>query len=422
MPELDEGLATTGPVSAKIVSKRAGTLVLLAIGVSNASNYAFQLIAGRTLGPEAYGLLGGLVSLMAIIGVSAGTLQTISAKAIAGSTAVGEPRMIDGLGKSALRISGLVALLCLALSPWLAGVLNVGVVPVLAVAIYVPVSTLGALAVGRLQGSQRFVAMAALSAGFAVAKLGSTIVALGASLGVTTIMYTMVGSVGLVAVLGLYSARSAGSCEGRLLDVETGRVFVAMTCYWALVSVDVVLAKNFFTPEVAGLYTAASVIGRATLWLPAVIAQMVFPKVTQAVSARVSTAPLMRNATAMSLVLSLAAAGGLILVGSRGFSIMYGEKFVGAAPIAWRLALASLPLALVNLFMHHHIARATRRFPYFVGAALVIQVLVIATFHSTPNQVVLGVGVVALALCIALVPRGAWNLLIGRPTHGGMAA
>src|SRR5207247_1412965 len=47
-----------------------------------------------------------------------------------------------------------------------------------------------------------------------------------------------------------------------------------------LLSADVVLAKHFFSPKLAGEYAVVAAIGRAVYWAASGIAVVLFPKVT----------------------------------------------------------------------------------------------------------------------------------------------
>ncbi len=66
--------------------------MFVAIAVANMTNYAFQIVTGRALGPDEYGLLGGLMAVIAVIGVSMASVQT----AAAGAIAAGAPNVDAG--------------------------------------------------------------------------------------------------------------------------------------------------------------------------------------------------------------------------------------------------------------------------------------------------------------------------------------
>src|SRR5262245_49485823 len=70
------------PPTDRVMTRTTSMVIVATVAAANASNYAFQLVTGRFLGAEAYGLLAGLMTVVSIIGVVAGTFQTIAARAV----------------------------------------------------------------------------------------------------------------------------------------------------------------------------------------------------------------------------------------------------------------------------------------------------------------------------------------------------
>ena len=64
-------------------------------------------------------------------------------------------------------------------------------------------------------------------------------------------------------------------------DPDVRRAFAAFTMFWFMLGADVLFARAFFEDTDAGLYGAASVLGKAVLWIPAVVAQLIFPRLAR---------------------------------------------------------------------------------------------------------------------------------------------
>jgi len=58
--------------------------------------------------------------------------------------------------------------------------------------------------------------------------------------------------------------------------------FIAILSFAVLVNIDVILVKHFFNPFDAGCYSIAQIVGKITLFLPAALAIVIFPKCTEA--------------------------------------------------------------------------------------------------------------------------------------------
>lgn len=404
---------TTSPdAPGKLMGKATGVVVVGTVALANASSYGFQLVTGRFLGADAYGLLAGLMTVIAIVGVSASSLQTVAAKAVSAGEVEDRTSVLDGLSISAIKVGGAATIVFLLASPLLANFLKVGVVPVLFVAAFIIPSLLGAIAIGRLQGQMRFIAMSVLSMCFAISKLGVGVAMTAAGYGVTALVAGLVIASSACTGIGLWVARNAGSIGSKVLDRSTGRVFLGVTLFWVLVSLDIPFARGFFTESMAGQYAAADVIGRAVLWLPAVITQITFPQVSQAVSNIESTEPLMLKAFAMSTGLAAGGVVGIWLFGEPVFRVLYGDEYPDAHTYAWKIALATVPYAMVNLLLHHNFARNHNRFVAVLIVAAIGQGLALTFGPHTPTAYATVLGITATSTAIALLPAGGWRFLL----------
>jgi O-antigen/teichoic acid export membrane protein len=388
-----------------------GVAVVAMVAIANASNYAFQLVTGRFLGADAYGLLAGLMTVIAIIGVSASSLQTVAAKAVSAGEVRPHPAP-DVLTHTAIRFGAGATLVFLVVSPLLSSFLDVGILPLLLISIFITPSLLGAIAVGRLQGQMRFVAMALFGACLSAAKLVVGVAVAAVGLGVTSIVAGLVITTTLVTSIGLRLSRAAGAVTRTVFDRSTAQVFVGVTLFWILVSLDLPFARAFFDEGTAGQYAAAAVVGRAVLWVPAVITQMTFPQMSQAVSNFESTEPLMLRAFALSTGLALAGVLGIWLFGEQVFSVVYGSDYPSAHLYAWKIALAAVPMTVVNLLLHHNFARNHTRFLGVLSVATVVQSLLLALVADSPDGYALVLGVVASGTAVALLPAGGWRFLV----------
>ncbi|MEZ5320849.1 MAG: oligosaccharide flippase family protein [Microthrixaceae bacterium] len=403
-----------------LVGKGTSIVVIGSVALGNASTYGFQLVTGRFLGADAYGLLAGLMTVVAVIGVSASSLGTVAAKAVSAGEVEPRPAVMDRLTRSSVVVGAALTVALVVASPWLSEFLKVdNVIPMLFVAASIVPTCLGAIAVGRLQGQMRFIAMSLLSATFAVAKLGVGFATMAAGLGVTALVAGLVVSTSVCAAGGLYLARHAGAITTKVLDRSTAQVFLGVTLFWVLVSFDVPFARANFTESMAGQYAAADVIGRAVLWLPAVITQITFPQVTAAVSNIESTEPLMLRAFAFAAGLAAAGVAFIWLFGEPVFRVLYGSEYPEAHRYAWKIGLATVPFAIVHLLLHHNFARNHSRFVSVLIGASIAQMLALTFGPHTPTAYATVLGIVASGTAVALLPRGGWRFLSGliKPGH-----
>jgi O-antigen/teichoic acid export membrane protein len=419
---LDELAIDDAPRGARFRSP-ASVLIVLAIGLANLSNYGFQVVTGRFLGPREYGLLGGLMAVITVISVSVSSLQTTAAATIASERSDrGQRRLVDPLTKSMLRLGVAIGFVALALSPILARFLDIGVLPVAALAFYIVPAALAAIAAGRLQGLERFTAMAWYSTALAVGKFGLAIAVLAIGLRVTGVVASLVISTACIALAGLFFSREAGAVQSGVFSPEVRRAFVALTLFWIIASTDVPLARAFLSEHEAGLYAAAAVIGKAALWLPAVVAQIAFPRMASISSRGEAATPLMLRALAVAFGLAALVVAALYVFGGTVFDVLYGDEYAGADRLAWRLGLATIPLALANVLLYLHIAREGSRFLIVLGIAAVTQPALLALVGDSGTTFALVVGGVATAMAAALIPYTAWSHRVFAPIRSRVQA
>ncbi len=389
-----------------IIGRRTGLIMAVAFVLANASNYTFQVIAGRSLTLDEYGVLGGFLAVITVITVTTSALQVISARAIAAGEVDPSPRRVDGLTMSALKVSLAVGLVVVFLSPLLANVLRVGVLPVILLSFYIVPSCLDSIAAGRLQGSRRFGGLAIYSTGQAAAKVTAAALVLVAGARVVGLLAAVITGAAAVALVGLRATSRAGSVQTHVLGSESRRSFGALALFWLILSIDVPLARVGFEGSDAGLYTAGAVLGKAVLWLPIVVTQVVFPSLADGNTDPRQARRLVRNAGLVVVVLAVAAVGALFLFGPTVYSILYGERYEAAADVAWKIGLAMIPLALVNLLMFQLLARRNGSFLKWFVMFAVIEIALLLVLPQSSGWYATAIGLVGAGLLLTVLLAG----------------
>ena len=306
-----------------IIDRRSGAAVAGALLVANLCNYAFQIVTGRLLSVEEYGLLAGFMSAITIITVSTSALQTTSARSVAAHENQPENRrFFDGLTRTAVMGALAFGAVIGAASPILARFFNIGSLPLFLLGAYVLPAALDSIAAGRLQGSERFTALAAYSAGQAIAKLSVASLLIFAGFRVSGLVGGLVISSGAIALLGMFASRDVGSIETHALGPEVRRSFLAFLLFWVILSIDIAFARAFFAPKAAGVYAAAAVLGKAVLWLPTMVTQLLFPRLADRSARGQKTAALVGRAMLLAVGLASLSVVGLYVLGRQIFDIL----------------------------------------------------------------------------------------------------
>lgn len=390
-----------------------GVLLFVSLGVANASNYVFQVIMSRQLGPSVYGLLGGTYAVITVLGVSTSALQTAAA-AGAASTSSGARVGSDPLLRVTLRFGVAVTLLMLVASPVIASYLRSGIGPAVSLSLYVIPAAVLAIAVGRLQGSEAFVALAGLSLFLALGRIGLAPLAVAAGFGVTSIVLVSVITSALGAWWGLSRTRHLPRLTKDRIGPDVRRAGCAVLLFWAIISIDVPHARNALPEEMAGQYAAAAAIGKAVLWLPGAVSLIMFPRVMAIREREVDPFPVLVRALAAALALAAGAVLGLLVLGERLLPIFFGPAYDQASSLAWKVGLACLPFAVINVLVFYHLTRARSRFLAGLALAAAVEALALRLAPRDPEVICVVLGSTGTVLLAAIALPGVRRRLLGR--------
>ncbi|WP_028658759.1 lipopolysaccharide biosynthesis protein [Nocardioides insulae] len=390
---------------------RGSGLLAICVLVMNVSTYGFQIVAAHLLGPEEYGGVASLMSLLLVIGVFQLGLQATAARRI--SAAPHEVGPIERLVIAATYRTavGLGALMLL-LSPVVWHVLRLdSILPALLVAVAaVPLTVMGGQA-GVLQGERRWGALAVLylSVGVPRVVLGALFMVISptessAMLGVTVALFAPV----LVGWWALRRDRATGPIPTggfRSVLVEIAHGSVTLLAFFVLSNADIVIARNVLDAHNAGLYAAGLILTKAVMFLPQFVVVVAFPAM--------STAGERRRAllTSMSAVLGLGLLSTVCawLLSPVAMIFVGGDEYAGVEDRLWVFAVLGTALAMLQLLVYSVLGRQSRRSAYLIWAAVVAMVAWGST-ADTLDTLVHRVVAIDLALLVVLLGLSLYRL------------
>lgn len=384
-------------------------------------NYLFNVVMAREqfLGPEAFGILAALSSLMYLDSILATTLTTATANYTAAYVARAQEGLVGTLIRTLswrmVSVGLFLAALLVAGSALVVRFLHLpSVVPVLFLAPILLVTLLLGITTGALQGALQFGALAAITLLGAGVRLLLAVLLVLAGLGVSGVLLASLAAMLLSYGMSFLPLRQylrgarQHADDGppvslRGLSAYVSAVFVAVLGLTALFSVDLFLARHFLSAEEAGLYSGLAMLGKVIYFSSLPIIMIMFPHVTK------------RAAEGRSFRGSLLVSGGLIASIALGVSALslvvpwevirwtLGTKYLSAAPSLWIFALFLSCLTGAAWLLHVLLAlRRTRVVALPVLCAL-LQALLIGRFHGSVREIALVSLASAAALFGALV-------------------
>jgi len=370
------------------------TVVFAASMTGCGFSYLYQIYVGRALGPEGYGAFGSLFAIFYLLSVFSGAVQAGGARFISKYQATGEKDKIGsflyGMMKKAALLGGAGFLVFVLISSGIASFLKIdSSQQVVILGTVILFSFLTPATMGALQGLQRFYLFALLGAmtmglklvyGFVLVNQGYGV---SGALGAVTLATFTTFAVSVLFLLPLLrSGRRGNGHNFRELYLYSVPALLVMMCLAFPSNLDVILAKHFFEGQEAGLYTAASVMGKIVLFLPGAVAAVMFPKAAEMSILGKSTMKLLNRSLIYTGLLSGAAAATFVifpdLVGT-----IFGKTYLGAASIAGIYVVAMAVFSLTWIVAQYCLAVNDLRYTYLLVAFTAVEFLVLAFLHGS---------------------------------------
>ncbi len=388
---------------------RGGLVVAVAMAVMNVASYALTNVAAHVLGPVGYGAFAALMGLVLVLGVASLGLQATAARRVAADATHREA--VEAVTRTTARRAAVVlALLCLVASPLVSRVLHLDTW-LSAALLAVPAAAYAVMGgqAGLLQGEGRWGSYAAVFSAFGLARLACGLVTilvwptpLGAMAGVAA------GSL-VPAVVGWWALRhprAPHDAGAAAVVVSTGEVLreAVASCntlfaFFALTSLDVLLARVVLPPHQAGLYAAGAILAKAVMFLPYVLTVMAFPAMARQGANRY----LHLWGLAAVLGVGLVVMAGVALLPVLALQFVGGGAYVDLQGSLWAFAGLGAVLAGIQLLVYSDIARRHRRAMWFVWGAFAMIAVGLTAVHTALQMLALVLAVDTLLLVVLAV-------------------
>lgn len=374
---------------------RHGAIILFAYVISFFFAYVFYFYMARALGPEGYGILGSMLSLLYIFSVPATVITTTLAHVVSEQKSDrGKIRSILlASAKKLVYIGIIIFVVLLALSPLLKSVLNLpSAIPVIILGFSLIFITLLTSPRGTLQGMQEF---NSLGFNIAVEKpalllFGALFVYLGA--GVNGAILSYGAGAFVILVLALIPLVPVLREKSEQVEISVYRyaspIFVLVLCITVMSSIDILFVRRYFPGEVSGYFTAMKMIGEVIYFSAIAFGNVILPKVSELSALNRTHGFLLRKALIyfglfLAAVLSAyALAPGLIM------TVLFGKNYASIAGYLVWYALAMSLLSLSIIFMFYDVSAKRTAFRYPLVLFTLLEVFLFLVFHDTVGQII----------------------------------
>ena len=274
----------------KMISKinknlwRGSFLLIAAFGLFSFLHFLFQLFMARYLTIAEYGVLSALFAIIYITLIFTESIQTIITRYAANEESDGKLKNIFiKFIKKCSKISFLVFIFYLIASIPLSYVLKIDYLLLAFVGLVIFNSTFVPISRGIMQGKKRFKALAlnlVTEASFKLV-LGVLFVFIGWKVYGAILGVILGGIIAfLFSFIQLNKIIKSNNIESKFHGIHdyARPAFIIIFVVIIFYSIDVILAKIFFSPDEAGFYALASILGKIIFWGTLPISKAMFPE------------------------------------------------------------------------------------------------------------------------------------------------
>jgi len=372
-----------------------GSFILFAmLGIYNVFNYVFQISMARLLGPADYGILAVLMSIIYIFAIPSEAIQNFITKYTSifnvhnklGKT---KDLMFRSLKKSAL-LSLVMFILFIPLSLFLSDFLKIDIWLVLLIGLFIFTVFIMPVMRGIIQGRKKF---SSLGLNFVLESICKVILSIllvllgwkvyGAMTAVllASVFAFVISLVPLKEII--HSKRERG--EFNNIYKTNLPLIIATISIVLMYSIDIILARRFFSPEIAGQFAFVSLIGKVIIFVSSSIGKTMFPLSAEEFEKGNKTSKLLKKSL---ILVSIMAAISLILYSIFPKEIVFivslgSSQYLETAHILFTLGLSYSLISIANVIVLYKLStNRIRKSAYFLLSFAILEVILLSLFNS----------------------------------------
>jgi O-antigen/teichoic acid export membrane protein len=375
---------------------RGGIILFVMLIIYNFFNYAFQISMAKMLGPADYSILAVLMSLIYIFSIPSEAIQTMASKYTSKFNVnkdLGKMKdlLYRGL-KKGFNIAFCIFLIFVLLCFFLSSFLKIELLLLISTGIFIfYVFSVSAIR-GILQGQKKFTALGANLIIESLAKLLFTVFLVfigwrvyGAIWGIV-IGFAISLFASVLSIKDVVSSKRKKENFGEAYKTNLA-LLISITVIVLMYSLDIILARRFFTPEIAGQYAFVSLIGKVVIFVSSSIGKAMFPLSSEEFEKGNKNSGLLKKAIFLVLSISLGISFFYLLFPEFIIKIISlgSSEYLAASNILFIVGLAFSFTSLSNIILLYKLSinQVKIKHALFMGIFIVIQIVLMATFNSS---------------------------------------
>ena len=378
--------------------------------ITSLGAYLFHLSMGRLLGPVDYGILESLISIMYFLGIPVGVLSLVVVKYVAQ-----EKKDIKKVGflinwlSRKTAIYGLIFLIAfLALFPVLKILIKVdSFLLFFGLGIAGFISIFQTIFSSTLQGMMKFLELSItnifsswikliISIIFVILgfKIGGVVYSIPiAALATLFLTYKIIKKyVPLIGQKGDKKSDYFGNIGNYSLAILVQNF--SLICFFA---VDIILARYFLTPTLAGQYASLSILGKIIFFASSPILSVMFPIISEKYSNGEKYQRTFFLSLFLVILISVFISFVYIIFPKTMINILFGKVYLSSSSNLWLFSVFISIYSVCALLMNFFLSISKTKIIYVSLFFVALQIALISFFHQNISQIVL-MNIITLSL------------------------
>lgn len=377
---------------------KGAMILFVMMNFANFLNFVFHFAMGRMLGPEDYGVLAVLMSLFYIYGIPVESIQNLVSRYTTKLNLKKEYGKIKYLMIKALKkgfVSGLgIFIILIPISFFISSFLSINLWLIILANLFIFSAFSVPITKGILQGRKKFGLFGGSLVVESLIKICFSILLVYFGFRVFGAIVGVLISAFLGIILSIYFNRDlfkskTENVEFKEIYSESVPYFITTIVVLLVFSLDIILAKRFFSAEIAGKYAVLSILGKMIFFATISIGKAMFPLTSEKHDNGGDSKKLFKKSMLMILFICLGAVLVFSVMPKFIILVLYGSQYVDMAGFLVYSAIAFSFLALSNLMLIYGLSTNKLKKPGFLFVFLFIEIALLSLFHDNIFEYIL---------------------------------
>jgi glycosyltransferase involved in cell wall biosynthesis/O-antigen/teichoic acid export membrane protein len=221
------------------------------------------------------------------------------------------------------------------------------------------------------------------------------------------------GVLGAGGAAGCANAGAAGNGSGRQVATAVLRwgdvkgPVAALSGYWVLSAIDVVLARHWLGPNASGWYAAGATVAQVAFFVPGAVAAVAFPRLVGVRGEGQARAPnprlVLAAGCAVVALVGFFGATTVWVLASRTVSMVFARPYLAAGSVVGLLTFSGALLGLVAVLLRYHLGEGLRLPSSLCWAGVVVVLVGTGAWHRSMVDIAVVTVVATATVCAAML-------------------